>query len=218
MKLRSALLAALAASLVAGGAAFAAASGIVGADGKINGCYRNAGDQQGQLRLVSASASCRANEAAISWNQAGVPGPAGPQGPQGDQGLPGPQGPQGPQGATGSTGATGAQGPQGQQGPQGVPGPQGPAALLGFQVVEASETSGTSSFTSAIAECPPGKRIIGGAFQVLGAVGDPEGHGPRVLSSRKWNGESWMVSVVAPTGYSPTRTYVVYAMAHCVNA
>ena len=162
MQLRSAVPAALVASLVAGGAAFAGATGIVGADGKINGCYRSGGDQQGQLRLVSDSDACRPNEEPISWNQAGQAGPQGPQGPAGPQGVPGPQG---------------AQGPQGPQGPQGQQGQQGASGLSGFEVVEEQETSGTSSFTSAIAACPAGKRIIGGAFQILGAVGDAEGPG-----------------------------------------
>ena len=36
--------------------------------------------------------------------------------------------------------------------------------------------------------------------------------------SRKWNGETWLVQVVTPSGYSPTRTYTVIALAHCVNA
>jgi len=85
-------------------------------------------------------------------------------------------------------------------------------------VVEETATSGTSTFVTVTASCPAGKRVIGGAFRILGAVGDPEGHGPRVLSNQKWNGETWIVQVVAPSGYSPTRTYTVTAMAHCVNA
>jgi hypothetical protein len=89
---------------------------------------------------------------------------------------------------------------------------------LGFEIVEQTETSGTSVFVSATAACPAGKRVIGGAFQILGAVGDAEGFGPRVLMNRKWNGETWIVQVVAPNGYSPTRTYSVTSFAHCVNA
>jgi hypothetical protein len=212
MQLRTAVPVALVASLVAGGAAFAGATGIIGADGKINGCYRSGGDQQGQLRLVSDADACRPNEEPISWSQAGPTGPQGPQGPAGPQGATGPQGPQGPQGLQG------AQGPQGPQGAQGPQGQQGASGLAGFQIVEATETSDTSAFTSAIAACPAGKRIIGGAFQILGQVGDGEGHGPRVLISRKFNGETWFVQAVTPSGYSPTRTYTVTALAHCVNA
>src|SRR5262245_53035209 len=190
---------ALVAVLVAGGVAVAATSGIVGPDGTINGCYRDGGNQQGELRVVSDGAECRPNESPISWNQVG---PAGPPGPQGQAGPSGPTGPAGPQGPTGS------------QGPAGPPGPSG---LAGFEVVQETTQSGTSVFTSAIAAYPPGKRIIGGSFAIQGQVGDGV-NGPRVLLSRKFNGETWFVEAVAPDNYSPTRTYFVTAFAHCVNA
>ena len=50
MRLRVVLPSALAAVLIAGGVAIAATTGIVGADGKINGCYRDGGNQQGSSR------------------------------------------------------------------------------------------------------------------------------------------------------------------------
>jgi hypothetical protein len=37
----------------------------------------------GSIRIVSASDTCTASETALSWNQAGVPGPRGPAGPGG---------------------------------------------------------------------------------------------------------------------------------------
>ena len=77
--------------------------------------------------------------------------------------------------------------------------------------------SDTSVFTTAIATCPAGKKIISGSFAIQGAVGDGT-NGPRVLSSRKFNGETWLVQAVAPNGYSPERTYFVSAFAYCVNA
>jgi hypothetical protein len=83
--------------------------------------------------------------------------------------------------------------------------------------VEESATSGDSVFTSALAACPAGKRVIGGSFAIQGQVGDGV-NGPRVLTSRKLNGETWFVQAVAPNGYSPTRIYAVTAFAHCVNA
>ena len=76
--------------------------------------------------------------------------------------------------------------------------------------------SDASVFTSAIAACPAGKKLIGGAFSIQGFVGDGE-NGPRVLTSRKFNGETWIVQAVAPNGYSPTRVYSVTAVAYCVN-
>src|SRR5580765_4278749 len=86
LKVRFVLPWALVAVLAAGGVAVAATSGIVGADGTINGCYRDGGNQQGELRVVSDGAACRPNESPISWNQTGPPGPQGPAGPQGPTG------------------------------------------------------------------------------------------------------------------------------------
>lgn len=109
------------------------------------------------------------------------------------------------------------QGAKGETGPQGPAGATGPSGLAGFQVVMETTTSNTSVFTTAIAACPSGTRIIGGGFAVNGALGDGV-NGPRVLTSRKFNGETWFVMVVAPDNYSPTRTYTVTADAYCVNA
>lgn len=122
--------------LATAGVAFATQhiSSIVAADGQIHGCYSTA---TGQLRVVAEGSTCRANEAAIAWNQVGPQGPQGPKGDKGekgDTGATGPQGPegaQGPQGDKGDTGATGPQGPQGIQGPKGDTGPQGPAGPAG---------------------------------------------------------------------------------------
>ena len=76
--------------------------------------------------------------------------------------------------------------------------------------------SGSSVFTSAIATCPAGKKLIGGAFAVEGSVGDGV-NGPRVIKSRKFNNETWLVVAVAPDGWSPARLWSVTAFAYCVN-
>jgi hypothetical protein len=79
----------------------------------------------GSVRVVSATAKCRKNESALSWNTVGPKGDAGPPGipgaagPAGPAGSPGPAGPAGPAGAKG---ADGAAGPAGPQGPKGDPG------------------------------------------------------------------------------------------------
>jgi hypothetical protein len=83
--------------------------------------------------------------------------------------------------------------------------------------VQETTASGASVFTSAIATCPAGTKLIGGAFAINGSVGDSV-NGPRVIKSHKHNGETWFVQVVAPDGYSPARTYFVTAYAYCVNA
>lgn len=103
-----------------GGIAYAS---IPGPSGTINGCYTQA---TGALRVVDSGASCRSNETAITWNQAGPQGAAGPAGATGATGA------QGPIGLTGPTGATGPQGPKGDTGatgPQGATGPAGGAGL-----------------------------------------------------------------------------------------
>lgn len=66
-------------------------------------------NHDGNLRIVSATTSCRKNEQPLSWNTMGATGPQGPPGPQGQpgiQGAPGPQGVPGPQGPPGVAGAT----------------------------------------------------------------------------------------------------------------
>jgi hypothetical protein len=96
-----ALAAVVAAVVMSGGAyALGASSGAV-----IHACY----GKKGALS-VSAAGRCKRGQHSISWNQAGIPGPAGAQGAQG---ATGPQGAQGTQGT---------QGVQGQQGKQGLPG------------------------------------------------------------------------------------------------
>ena len=58
---------------VAGSAWALAASGIVGADGTINGCYAK---QNGQLRVVPPGAECRPSEEPLQWSQQGPQGVA----------------------------------------------------------------------------------------------------------------------------------------------
>ena len=75
------------------GLAALAGAAVPTADGKINGCYDKS---TGNLRVIdTAKDKCKVSEVAISWNQAGSPGP------QGDEGPAGPTGPQGPAGQPG---------------------------------------------------------------------------------------------------------------------
>lgn len=55
----------------------------------IQACYNNT---NGELRRVNSPSDCRNHETSISWNIAGLQGPAGPQGPEGPQGPAGPGG------------------------------------------------------------------------------------------------------------------------------
>ena len=56
-------------------------------------------------------------------------------------------------------GPQGDQGDPGQQGDPGVQGPPGPAGVSGYQVVQSPASQGV-----AIAECPLGKKVLGGGF------------------------------------------------------
>ena len=94
----------------------------------------------GKVRIVKVTQSCRNHELRVQWNLVGPMGPAGPQGPQGPIGLTGATGATGPQGPIGPTGATGPQGPagnageigpQGPAGNDGATGPQGPEGPIG---------------------------------------------------------------------------------------
>ena len=146
---------------------------IPGAGGVIHACYGKLG---GAVRVVD-TATCRATENPLTWNQTGPQGPMGPQGPKGaegpqgskgDQGLQGLAGQQGPKGETGDAGPAGPQGPQGGQGPagpQGAPGPQGPAGgVSGYQVVTFDFNVPNLGEADGKATCPAGKRPIGGGY------------------------------------------------------
>ena len=85
--------------LAVAGTAFAAVSGRghPGTD-TITACASN---DNGRLRVVRPSVSCRSNEHRLSWNVRGPKGEPGAQGPAGEPGSAGPQGPTGPQGPPG---------------------------------------------------------------------------------------------------------------------
>lgn len=59
-------------------------------------------------------------------------------------------------------GPQGAQGPVGPPGPQGVAGPSGPVS--GRVIVQALASAQPNQAESAIATCPPGKKVLGGGF------------------------------------------------------
>lgn len=82
---------------------------IPDSSGVIHGCYNQAANPSGALRVIDtdAGAKCAKNEKALTWNQ---------QGPKGDQGDTGPAGPTGPEGPTGPAGPTGPEGPAGGSG------------------------------------------------------------------------------------------------------
>ena len=86
---RRLLLVALPLALVAGVALAAQPSGRRPSSAVINACVKK---KDGRVRIVSAAATCRHNEQALSWNAQGQPGPAGPAGRAGPTGAQGPAG------------------------------------------------------------------------------------------------------------------------------
>jgi len=68
----------------------------------------------GEVRIVTATTTCRGHEHAVTWNTTGPAGLDGAAGPTGPAGVDGAAGPTGPAGAAGQAGATGPAGPAGQ--------------------------------------------------------------------------------------------------------
>lgn len=137
-----------------GGTAWAAGAvgSIVGADGAINGCYKEA---SGQLRVVASGEACGPSELALQWSQKGPKGEQGPQGlrgdpgPQGEKGEIGATGPAGPQGPKGDSGAAGAVGPAGPKGDTGAAGADGISVMSQPEPAGGNCTSGGAKFTAA---------------------------------------------------------------------
>jgi hypothetical protein len=125
-------------------------------------------------------------------------GPSGPAGPKGDKGDPGAKGP---------IGDKGLQGIQGQKGDKGDPGTPG---ISGYQIVENATTSiPPGGIATLVAQCPPGKKVVGGGYQ----------NGPANLSV--WNSfpgsnwTSWHVTLKNPSASS--QASVVFAICAAVG-
>ena len=215
--------------LSVGVAASVAVTGAVGAsaaipesNGLVHGCViRNPGLLGGLLgsgranfRVIDpGSDGCQPGETALQFNQTGPQGPPGP---------PGPVGPAGPTGPAGPPGATGPGGPAGPTGPTGPPGP----GLAGYEVVRrqghefflaaGAAVIGTAS-SVAEANCPTGKRVIGG-----GGSASPPDHRLNLKSSlpiQSAAASGWAVEV----GFTQERIegplqYRAEAYAICVSA
>lgn len=128
----------------------------------------------------------------------GLQGPAGepgPQGPPGEQGLQGPQGLQGepgPQGPPGEQGPQGIQGEPGKTGPMGPQGPEGPPGISGYEVVVVQQSTTSSSFMLS-ADCPAGKRLLGGGAGLVGYQGGMNPNDFRLMQSMQTSDTRWSV-------------------------
>lgn len=101
-------------------------------------------------------------------------------------------------------------GPQGATGPRGATGPQGPAGVSGLVIVEAETTEDTTNEKFEEAECPPGKRVLGGGANVTGDYASValDLSGPE--SNTSWSAAAHEHAVAGPWGLQ------VYAI--CGNA
>ena len=147
----------------------------------------------------------------------GAVGPEGPEGPAGPAGATGPAGPQGATGPQGPAGDTGAQGPQGLEGPQGPQGPAGPAgSIAGLQVVRVSRTVDylPGAGVTADAQCPAGKVVIGGGYELISAMG-PSGD-LVVWTNAPVDDDKWRVAALSQSGMPLPGTIIISAI--CVDA
>jgi hypothetical protein len=158
----AAVLGAVAATVLAGGIAWAA---IPGPGAVIQGCYQKV---SGQLRVVETPSECLPSELPISWGQSGTgaTGPSGPSGPSGSAG------PSGPAGAEGPDGAQGPSGPKGEKGDSGAPGIPGSGTPVGAVMPYAGTTAPTGWLVA------DGSEVSRATYQVLfQAIGTTYGSG-----------------------------------------
>ncbi len=118
-------------------------------------------DRDGNLKIVSPTTTCRREQQPLNWNKVG---------PAGSPGAPGSQGPAGAPGAQGAPGI----GLQGVPGPQGATGAAGTPGVSGYQqvvVTTVNEQLGAFGETVRFANCPAGKKVIGGGGIIFNASG-----------------------------------------------
>jgi hypothetical protein len=116
---------------------------------------------------------------------------------KGEQGLPGPAG---VPGAPGSNGAPGA-----------------PGGISGYQIVRVEKGEDSEDFKQAIADCPPGKLVIGGSAHVVNKDGSHINLRPVALDgSLRANDTRWVGQAheVIPT----PETWTLIVQAICANA
>lgn len=167
VKLSAAVILSLAATLMLGTFAMAAAQFNPTQNGVIYSCYnaKNGTD----LRLVdptNQNGACKKGEQQLTWNQVGPKGDTGLQGPKGDKGDTGLQGNTGLQGPKGDTGAQGPKGDTGAQGPKGDKGDTGADGSATINYVKTSSTIPGLVAQEIRAYCPAGKMPVSGGYMI----------------------------------------------------
>ncbi len=120
----------------------------------------------------------------------------------------GPQGPQGPKGADGP------------QGPKGADGPQGSAGVSGYERISRLGSPSDNQRAGSSAQCPPGKRLLGGGFSafVFGSTGGGSNVPVRVLNNWPPTETIWNVFVEFDGPPPSGSHYRVEASALCAAA
>ena len=184
----------------------------------IHSCVNNT---SGEIKIVGANSNCPSNYRALDWNiqgpagQQGTIGPAGPMGPVGPVGpigSIGPVGPIGPQGLQGERGPQGEQGLQGLPGQQGVQGIQGPAGISGLEVVQVNGPTQVAARIDVLAECPAGKSVLGGGFQMAGDISNTS-----VVVNAPFGLRGWAVTAVTNDYPNSRSGWSVQVFAICAN-
>ncbi len=120
-----------------------------------------------------------------------------------------PVGQRGPQGARGLPGTAGAQGPAGPAGPSGA---QGPPGVSGLEQVSKSTASNSDNAKFITAQCPTGKKVVGGGVRVSG----PGEQSVAVTRSDPSDSRTWEAE--AHEHFSTTSDWSLTAYALCALA
>src|SRR5215212_8040191 len=163
----------------------------------IHSCVNNT---SGEIKIIVATANCPSNYRALDWN---IQGSAGQQGPIGPVGPVGPIGPQGSQGE---------QGPQGLPGQQGIQGVQGPAGISGLETVRVFDGNRTTAILNVTADCPSGKKVLGGGYSTSG-----DNLNIVIAANAPLGDSQWSVTAVTPDYPNARSGWSVYAFAICAN-
>jgi hypothetical protein len=163
----------------------------------IYACYVPGSGALYRIKAIDPTETCKSpNHIPLEWLV------NGPQGAQGPQGAVGPQGPVGPVGPIGPAGAQGPIGPIGAAGPLGAVGPAGNAGAAGSAGLEVIEVSVNNPVLATdqqlLAQCPAGKKVIGGGFIQNPANGNVAENRPTTDRS------AWYVYVTDLALNSPT--------------
>ncbi len=139
----------------------------------------------------------------------GKPGKTGASGANGANGTAGATGPQGPKGAEGPKGSEGPKGNEGKEGPKGETGSSG---ISGYQIVKGNVASGSGSgfnFAYSKAQCPSGKKVLGGGFLT------PTGSNGQIYVAEDGPNSSGEWEVI--TGSASTGGYTMASYAICAT-